>query len=121
MVGCTKPVELKATTTVNQSIVDQAKVSVKSLSKDDRAILYVQCKGLASYIRHGKANTTMDVFKKLDEVQVYYGNDKVGHFPEFSAVVKRVLTEKGYNQPRKLQDHKDELILIFESLAEGCK
>lgn len=103
------------------SIVSQTKIAVKSLSKDDRVVLYVQCKGLASYIKHGKANTTVDLFKKLDEVQTYYGNDKVGHFPEFNTLVKQVLTQKGYNQPRQLNQYKDELILIFESFAEGCK
>lgn len=138
-VAPTQTTTVSQTVGVNQEIVDRIKRVSLNIPKEDKEILYKACIGFTHLVDNVVPDTTVDAFEQLRKVERMYGFNEL-KYPDFDTEVYKILTERrvnlvptdgtvppfmyatfNYKVPQKISECKDNLKLIFTSIAEGVK
>lgn len=78
--------------------------SMKSVSKDDAKLMYMQFGGLVEYMTHTKnVTTTKELVQLIAEFQTDYGYTRE-KYTEYTDAVEAFLMKQGYKQPKTIVD-----------------
>ena len=93
-----------------------------SASKDDCILLYGAFTAFSTYIENGHRDidTTPKLFQVWRKMLENLGWEKE-KYATFTDAVENILKGKGFEDPKKMSDVKNDVIDVFNKIAEGCK
>lgn len=111
----------------NPIIVGKIKEASKNMSPEDRILVKKMCKGYSSFIQSTLPETVLDAFKAFQNVQTMYGWDDIkkaankDYCDALEAILGDLKLTNGidYEKPHDIKEVRENLKLIFESIAEG--
>jgi hypothetical protein len=128
LVGCLHQTNIPTANVSNDetsSHSEEAKLIASTLlsaSKDDCILLYGAFTAFSTYIENGHRDidTTPKLFQVWQKMLENLNWEKE-KYAVFTDAVENILKGKGFEDPKKISDVKNDVIDVFNKIAEGCK
>ena len=124
LVGCLHQTTAPTTSheTSHSEEAERIASALLSASKDDCVLLYGAFTAFSTYVENGHRDIddTPKLFQVWRKMLENLGWEKE-KYVAFTDTVEGILKDKGFEDPKKVSDVKDDIIDAFNKIAEGCK